>query len=216
MQEPTHFAMGVALCAWTGRRSVGVVLAFASHLVLDAVPHVDDPNLFAALGPAASRLWHLTEVGIALTVLPLSWWLWRSCQSRGWDGMQFAALMGGGIAASLPDVVVQCGGADSLVGHWNQISHGVWLPALVSLCGAKPSWGIILGGVCVLTEVTTIVFAVKFLAGSGRDVALDRSRPITNTESRDAVLLSVPQASAAWHRAGPKTPRNTTILRGDE
>lgn len=95
----TGGAIGAAL-----RRQPWLVppVAFASHLVLDAVPHLDEAGLFRPRYAPPPEMQALVVLDAAVGVL-LLWWMHR--RLRGADGGLWAWVAAGAFFALLPDLV---------------------------------------------------------------------------------------------------------------
>ena len=164
MQSPAHFVIGAAICRYTKWRPVGLVLAFASHFALDALPHFEDPSILPGrLAHFVAQLWVWVPPILAVAVVPLALVVWgRFREDRG--GMMLAVhIIVGGLVACLPDYITETLGRNTLIGHWNSVSHQTWFPLYYRLLFTHRPWRPMIALVCLLSETSVLLAGLWLL-----------------------------------------------------
>ena len=103
MLETPHVVVGAAIAVKVGNPALAIPLAFASHFVLDKIPHWN-PHLFTEtqkLGHPAkkSTLVAFADVGLALII-----GLWVTAKFSG-DPLRMLTVLACCLASVLPDLV---------------------------------------------------------------------------------------------------------------
>jgi hypothetical protein len=157
MQSPTHFVVGAALCRYTKCRPLGLVLAFGSHFVLDALPHFEDPSILPrGMSHLVERVWMWILLMLVAAVLPLGLWAWRRFRRDSGGIVLPACIVAGGLLACCPDYVTEALGREGLIGYWNSASHQTWCPTYYRLL-LNPTWRRLIAPTCLLSEISVLL-----------------------------------------------------------
>jgi hypothetical protein len=151
MQSPAHFLVGAAVCRHTKCKPLGLTLALASHFVLDAIPHFEDPSILPKrIAPVAGHYWHLVLAGAQVVMVCLAigvWWRYR----RATDAPA-AYLIAGGLLACLPDYLQWIGGIDSLLSSLGRWSHRWWFVPYLRFVLEEPDKRPLVAAWCLALE----------------------------------------------------------------
>ncbi len=155
MQPPAHFLAGAAVCRNTRWRPLGLLLAFASHYALDALPHFEDPSILpAALAPTAGRNWQWLLFGTHAVAALLAVWVWVRFARTGPEGRRQAAyLVLGGLLACAPDYVGLVGDPWGLLGHLNTGAHRWWFIPYIGAVHGHSEWRPAIAFACIGVEL---------------------------------------------------------------
>ena len=177
MHLPTHLVVGTLCCADPRRRWHGLAVAFASHFVLDAMPHLDAPALFG-VGQGATQMysWRLAKIALSLAVLPLAWVLWCQFRRRGCSLGVATYKIGGGLIALSPDVWVLCPGHGSLTADLDAFAHSLWLPTWNLLACGSPTSGPQFVIASALIEIAVLLASLGLLVSSYTGLRVSRVR----------------------------------------
>ena len=164
MQSPAHFVVGAAICRYVKKQPLGLLLAFASHFALDALPHFEDPSILPhGISHFAARLWVWVPLVLAVAVVPLALLIWGRFRNEP-HGMVFAAyLIVGGVVACSPDYITETFGRNTLIAHWNSGAHQTWTPLYYRLLVEHRSWRPTIAAVCLLTETAVLTAGLWLL-----------------------------------------------------
>lgn len=159
MQSPVHFIIGAAICRHTRCKPVGLTLAFASHYILDALPHFEDAGLLCGMpGRAVAAAWPWVLRALIIAVIPLAGAVHalvrRACPVQ---GLAIHVVAGGFIACS-PDLMGLIFGGASCFGRANLLAHMVWVPTYRDIAVQYPALRPLVALACLLAE--SMLFAV--------------------------------------------------------
>ena len=153
MQSPAHFVVGVAICRAVPRRPLGLLLAFLSHFVLDAIPHFEDPSILPhPLGRWACDYWTAILASAQVATALLAVVLWLRGRRAGQAGGVLAYLIIGGLVACLPDYLYWIGGIEGIISAVNDLSHGWWFRPYIHIVRKHKEWRPLVVAVCLLLE----------------------------------------------------------------
>jgi len=128
MQSPAHFLVGAAICRHVRWKPLGVLLAFASHFALDALPHFEDPSILPKwISRWAGHHWNAVLAAAQVVVVLLAvaaWWRLRTVE-RVSIGEALYVVVGGLIACS-PDYLYWVAGLSGVLRQLNTWSHHWW------------------------------------------------------------------------------------------
>jgi hypothetical protein len=163
MTETAHFVVGAAICRRVRCKPLGLALAFASHFVLDAIPHFEHPRVlgWASWTPVVLATWSATlAVGIML------WAHFRPGDTyHRWTRLY---LIGGGLLGGLLDQLKEWMGPHSLAWSANKVSHW-WMPRFMAL-PSHAGMTIALALVMTVVELAVIALGLWFLFRARRRV----------------------------------------------
>ena len=184
MQSTTHFVIGASLCRYTRWKPLGLILAFASHLALDAIPHFEDPSILPGrLAHWAGQCWGLLLAmdQVLVVGLALLTWLWFSRPSHG--GRGFAAyLIAGGLLGAALDYLTTLMGPWSTAAQLNGWAHTAWFFPYIHAVREHPESRGPIAALCLAAELLVFSFGVwALLRASGRDEAAGGSPPRAET-----------------------------------
>jgi hypothetical protein len=150
----THFVAGAAICRYVKSRPAGLVLAFASHFVLDAIPHFEHG---AFLSPAGQPWGTWLPRVVSVLTLPLIWVLWAK---RGTVPVltrtAMAYVIFGGLLACLPDGLSTLFGFHSVPGWLNDVPHRLWAPGFRRLAGEQGIWSPLAAPLAIAAELLVL------------------------------------------------------------
>lgn len=162
MNSPVHFAVGAAICRYTPSRPLGFVLALASHFVLDALPHLEEPWLVPwgqPLPPHQWQAWLLrVQFATVLVLVAAALRLWQ----LGWRSALWYPLAGG-LFACLPDVVTAVFYYHNPVGWLNSVSHVPWHALVHPLIAHYPEHARLIGAGLLTVETAVLLTGCWFL-----------------------------------------------------
>jgi hypothetical protein len=157
MQSPAHFIVGAAICRHTRCKPLGLALAFASHFVLDAMPHFNDPSLLPhRLSHFVGHHWlpilALTQLAVAIPIVLV----WRRYRAPADGGLRLAAyVVGGGLIACSPDLISQLFPASSIA--WlDYQAHMVWMRGYLRFIHQHESLRPLVAAACLLDELVVL------------------------------------------------------------
>lgn len=157
MQSPAHFVVGAAICRYVKWRPGGLLLAFASHFALDALPHFEDPSILPrGLSHLVSQLWVWVPPVLAAALIPLALLVWTRFRGDQQGVWLWLYLITGGLLACLPDYLTILLGRPSLIGQTNSGSHQTWFPLYYHLLFTHRPWRPMIALVCVLCETLVL------------------------------------------------------------
>jgi hypothetical protein len=154
--EAAHFIVGAAICRHVRCKPLGLLLAFASHFALDAIPHFEHARVlgWASWTPVVAASW-LATMAAAVAV-----WL-RFRPGGAADRWTRLYLIAGGLLGGLLDQLKQWMGPSSLAWSANGAAHwwGPWYRALPSHAGVT----IALAVAMAVVELAVIALAAWLL-----------------------------------------------------
>jgi hypothetical protein len=158
MNSPVHFVVGAAICRHTRNKPLGFALALASHFVLDAIPHIEDPWLLPHRGAVAgvAQWTHLLWSVQMLTGLLALVTAWR-LRALGWEPRAMLYPLSGGALAVSPDILTTLLGYNNPIGWLNDFSHVGWHPLVGRAIAAFPLHVQTIGAVLVAIEAGVLV-----------------------------------------------------------
>ncbi|HUV03981.1 MAG TPA: hypothetical protein VMX94_02615 [Armatimonadota bacterium] len=147
MLATPHILVGGAIGKGVKRPSAALLLAFGSHLVLDAVPHVDAVSLLGLGGPKSN----LAIAGDALVGAVLLLLLARGQVRTRW-------ILRCALAAIIMDVIVTLPAWFPVAGGWPVLRHLCWLHSAAG--GLNPDPGRLIG---LATQAPALILPVFLL-----------------------------------------------------
>ena len=155
MQPPAHFLVGAATCRYVRWPALGLVLAFASHFLLDAIPHFEDPSILPGwLAPIAGANWGLALWGTHLFTVVLAVIVWLRFRGATRSGrLRVAYLIGGGLLACTPDWVFRLWDPGGVVGYLNTEAHRWWFMPYIRAVHSHAEWRPTIAFACITAEL---------------------------------------------------------------
>ena len=120
-----HFLGGAVVCRHMKQPVVGLVLAFLSHLLLDAVPHFEGAGVRGALFSESQVPWvvavfKLSPV-VAGALAVVVWFRYAVREPR--SKRQAAYLIAGGFLGTLMDILTTVFSHHNFIGRVNRAAH---------------------------------------------------------------------------------------------
>lgn len=160
----SHFVAGSAICRYVRWKPAGLTLAFASHLILDALPHFEHYHLL----PGAQQPWGRgIPVVVSLLTLPLLLLVWRQATTR-WSRAVAIYLIAGGLLGCLLDGLTIVFGHHSLPGRLNNLPHLLWAPAYRHAAGVYGVWSPLAAPLSIAVELAVLALGSWLLFRRGK------------------------------------------------
>lgn len=175
MQSPAHFVIGAAVCRHSRWKPAGLVLAFASHFALDAIPHFEDPSILPPwLSPWACANWDMVLFSAQLALIPLTTAVWLRFAGPGFGGARRAAyIVAGGILACAPDYITRFMHGRGIVAWLNSAAHVWWVRPYLWAVRTHHEWRPPIVLVCLALELAVFVGGAWLAFRRGQPHATD-------------------------------------------